>query len=154
MPRNLPERIPEKMPAQQELRHPFSWWPNFSSNLWPSFFSEESSALRGTRIFEENNQLHVEVPIPGINLDNIDVSLNKGFLWIKGESKEEQKDKNRKFYSYSKRDYSYSLALPTQIDESQTPQALYEDGILKVSLQLAKQTQAKKITVKPGKGKK
>lgn len=154
MARNVSEKSLKTQPSKQEIGHPFSWWPAFSSNLWSNFFSEANPNLKGIRMFEENNKLHVEVPLPGLNLDNIEVSLHNGLLWIKGESKEEQRDKNRKIYSYSKRDYSYSLGLPTQIDESQSPQAVYEDGILKVFLQLAKQSKVHKIPVKSGKNKK
>lgn len=128
------------------------------ANLWPNLFAgnvlSDDFSIKGVRIYEENNQLHVEVPVPGLSLDDIEVSLNKGVLWIKGELKEEEKDKKRNFYRFSKRSYSSSIPLPAQIDEKQEPQAVYEDGILKVSLQLAKQAETKKIKVKSGNKKK
>lgn len=99
---------------------------------------------------EEKNQLHVEVPLPGLSLNDIEVTLNKGVLFIKGDAKEEEQDKNRKFYRTSRRSYSYSLVLPTQIDEKQEPQATYSDGILKISVQVAKPAESKKIPVKSG----
>ncbi|KAF3361673.1 Uncharacterized protein PHSC3_001796 [Chlamydiales bacterium STE3] len=137
----LPERIPLS-------RLPSIWSKFFDEDL---FSSSEDFPLQGVRIYEENNQLHVEAPVPGLNLNDIEVTLNKGVLWIKGESKQEEEDKKRKFYRSSTRNYSYSLVLPTQIDESQEPQAVYADGILKISLQLSKQGQTKKINVKSGK---
>lgn len=99
----------------------------------------------------------MELPLPGLNLKEIDVSLNKGVLVVNGEVSEEdqqKENKNRKYYRSSKRSYSYSIALPQQIDERQEPQAVYEDGILKVTLQLAKQGETKKISVKAGNKKK
>jgi HSP20 family molecular chaperone IbpA len=44
--------------------------------------------------------------------------------------------------------------LPALIDEAQEPQATYSDGILKISLKLAKPAETKKIAVKPGSSKK
>lgn len=88
------------------------------------------------------------MPLPGLNLKDFEVSLNKGVLLVKGAAEEE--DKKRKYYRSSKRSYSYSLALPSQIDEKQEPQAVYSDGILNTSLQLTKQGETKKITVKSG----
>lgn len=131
-------------------------WQNW--NLWQSlldedFFSREFST-NGVRIYEDNNQLHVEVPLPGLDLTDIEVNLNKGILLVRGSGEEKEEDKKRKYYHSSKRSYSYSLALPTQIDEKQEPQAVYVDGILKISLQLAKQGETKKITVTAGNSKK
>ena len=114
----------------------------------------EDFSMRGARIYEENNQLHVELPLPGLNLEDIEVSLNKGFLTVKGEAKQEEQDKNRKIYRSSKRNYSYSLALPAQIDEKKEPQAEYSEGILNITLQLANKSEMKKINVKHGKSKK
>lgn len=130
-------------------------WQNLFMSPWQNivdedFFSRELTA-NGIRIYEDNNQLHVEVPLPGLNLKDIEVSLSKGVLLVKGASEEEEEGKNRKYYRSSKRRYSYSLSLPTQIDEKQEPQAVYTDGILNISLQLAKQGETKKITVKSGK---
>lgn len=135
-------------------------------NLWSSFFPISIENLfedgllpqdflaKGARIYEENKQLHVEVPLPGLNLKDIEVSLNKGILLVKGDAVEEEQDKKRKYYRSSKRSYSFSLVLPTQIDEKQEPQAVYTDGILNISLQLAKQGETKKISVKAGNSKK
>jgi HSP20 family protein len=144
------------------LDRPLRQFPNLWSSFFPisieNFFDEgllpQDFSTRGARIYEENNQLHIEVPLPGLTLKDIEVSLNKGILLVKGESAEEEQDKKRKYYRSSKRSYSYSLALPTQIDEKQEPQAVYADGILNISLKLAKQGETKKITVKAGNSKK
>lgn len=130
---------------------PLRSFPSLWQNLLEEDFLPRELSTNGVRIYEDNNQLHVEVPLPGLNLKDIEVSLNKGVLLVKGAAEEEEKDKKRKYYRSSKRSYSYSLALPTQIDEKQEPQAVYSDGILNISLQLAKQGETKKITVKPGK---
>lgn len=129
-------------------------WQNLFMSPWQNLFDEDFFPKEfsgyGVRIYEDNNQLHVEVPLPGLNLKDIEVSLNKGVLLVKGGAEEEEEDKKRRYYRSSKRRYSYSLALPTQIDEKQEPQAVYTDGILNISLQLAKPGETKKITVKSG----
>lgn len=130
-------------------------WQNWLMNPWQNLldadFMPQEFSTNGVRIYEDNNQLHIEVPLPGLNLKDIEVSLNKGVLLVKGAAEEEEKDKKRKYYRSSKRSYSYSLTLPTQIDEKQEPQAVYSDGILNISLQLAKKGDTKKITVKSAK---
>ncbi len=115
-------------------------------DLLPNWENDEEGENRGIRIYEENNQLHVEAPMPGLHADDIEISMNRGTLWIKGEAKEEEKKK--KMYRTSTRKYSYSIVLPSQTDEKQEPQATYEDGIVIVSLQLAKASETKKIHIK------
>lgn len=135
---------------------------NFPS-LLPNFLNPwfDESQLRqqfptsgGIWVYEEGNELHVEMPLPGLNAKDIDVNLRQGVLLVKGESSEETQDKNRKYYQSSRRSYSYSLALPIQIDENQELKANYNDGILSIALQKAKSGETKKITVKAGGNKK
>lgn len=130
---------------------PLRSFPSLWQNLLDEDFLPKELSTNGVRIYEDNNQLHVEVPLPGLNLKDIEVTLNQGVLLVKGAAEEKEEDKKKKYYRSSKRSYSYSLALPTQIDEKQEPQAMYTDGILNISLQLAKQKETKKITVKSGK---
>lgn len=86
--------------------------------------------------------------MPGLKSEEIEINLNKGTLWIKGEKKEEATDKDKKFYSKSTRSFSYSIALPEQVDESQEPEATYKDGVLKISFKKAKTSEAKRINIK------
>lgn len=132
MSRNLPD------PFFSRFHRPWDLLPNWDNDV--------ETENQGVRIYEENNQLHVEVPMAGLKAEEIDISLNRGTLWIKGESKEEERKK--KFYRTSQRKYSYSLVLPSQIDEKLEPHATYEEGILKISLQLAKTAETKKIQIK------
>lgn len=107
------------------------------------------------RIYEENNQLHVEVPAPGLNPKDIDIRLMDGTLQIKAESTEEENDKKRKFYRKSSRSYYNVIALPTNIDSKSIPQANYHNGVLDISLQMPKIAERKendgtRITVNAG----
>lgn len=134
------------------------------SNLLPSIFNKDSffhfpNFLReleqfqngkeqGLTIYDDKNNIVVEAALPGLKSEEIEINLNKGTLWIKGEKKEEATDKNKKFYKKSMQSFSYSVALPDQIDESQEPEASYKDGILKISFQKSKASEAKRITIK------
>lgn len=143
--------LPERFVDRAVIR-----FPQFLTNLFDEdFFSTaELTSGRGVSIYEEGNALHVDVPMPGLSSSDIDVSLNKGILLIRGEAKREEENKKRKYYRSSERNYSYSIALPAAIDESQKLEALYENGELKLVLQIAKQAETKKIAVKAGSSKK
>lgn len=119
---------------------------------FPNFFHEleqlQDGKDQGLTIYEEKNNIVVEAAMPGLKSEDIEVNLNKGVLWVKGEKKEEEKDKNKRFYKKSVRSFSYSVTLPEQIDENQEPEASYKDGVLKISFHKAKTSETKRITIK------
>lgn len=126
-------------------------------SLFPSLWEEMAQQMdrigserdgSGLTISEDKNNLYIEASLPGLKSDDIDVSLENGILWIKGEKNEEDEDKEKKFYRKASRSYSYRLALPSQIDEGKEPKAVYQDGVMKITFMKSKQNQSKKIKVK------
>ena len=117
-------------------------------SLLPNF------ACHGVRVFEEGNDLRVEVPVPGLTCDQIEVSINRGVLFVKGQSCEEEEceERGRRYYQQARRDCSRSIVLPTQVDEKQEMQASLENGILNITLRLARQAETTKIPVRAGAG--
>lgn len=109
---------------------------------------------QGLTVYEEGNNIVVEAHMPGLKPEEIKAGVNNGMLKISGKKKEEEKDKNRNFYRKSVRSYAFSVALPDQIDANLEPEASYEDGVLKVTLQKAKSSQEKNITIKNNKNNK
>lgn len=147
--------------VQQQSQSLLPWvgssqFPRFkTSNLFPMFWDDMLSELSdlgneqtGLTLSEDKKNVYVEAALPGLQLKDIDVTLEKGILWIKGEKKEEEEDKEKKFYRKATSSFSYRLALPNQIDESKEPKANYQDGVLKMTFAKALQSQARKITVK------
>lgn len=103
---------------------------------------------QGLNIYEENNNFIVEAAVPGLKEDEIEINIHKGVLRIKGEKKEEQSDKEKKYYRKSYSSFSYSVALPDQIDDREEPEATYTNGVLKICFKKAKNAESKKITIK------
>lgn len=102
---------------------------------------------QGLNVYEENNNFVVEAAVPGLKSEEIDININKGVLWIKGEKKEVE-EKDKKYYRKSYNSFSYSVALPDQIDDKDEPQATYNNGVLKVVFKKAKNAEAKRISIK------
>lgn len=145
------------VPQKRLLDRPLARFPSLLRDLFEEDFLPGLSnelGFGGIKMYEENNQLHVEVPMPGINSNDIDINLGRGVLYVTGESKEEEKDKKRKFYHSAIRSYSYNIPLPTQVEDKQEPQASYSDGILKVIFPISKQEISKKIQVRGSKSSK
>lgn len=128
------------------------------SQFFPRIFNGLFSGMENftnlqTRIYEENNQLHVEVPAPGLKPEDIDIRLNDGTLQIRADSTEEEDNKKRKFYRRSSRSYFNVITLPTKVDPKTLPQANYNNGILNISIQLpaiGERQESKRIPVTAG----
>ena len=90
--------------------------------------------------------------LPGIPAKDVDISVAKGILTVKGEKKGEAEEK-RKDYIRIERSYGSferSLALPDDADDSKIA-AASKDGVLTVTIAKKAGTAAasRKIEVKP-----
>ncbi|MCM8782699.1 MAG: Hsp20/alpha crystallin family protein [Candidatus Omnitrophica bacterium] len=132
---------------------PSSFW-SFPSFRLPSIWSEEEDwlsgpGLSGLSVSEDDKNVYVEAAVPGVDPKDIEVTFDKGTLWIKGEAKKEEEDKKKKFYRKASSSFSYNVTVPGEIDMNAEPQATYKNGVMKVTFAKLPASQPRKITVKP-----
>lgn len=127
---------------------PTSFWrfPTFRT-VWDD---DDDLAIAGTpsgiSISEDNHHVYVEVAVPGVSPKDVEITFDKGVLWVKGESKEEETGK--KYYRRATSSFSYRVAVPGDIDQNVEPEAKAEHGMMKVTFTKSKQSQPKKIAIK------
>ncbi|MCK5085907.1 MAG: Hsp20/alpha crystallin family protein [Melioribacteraceae bacterium] len=104
-------------------------------------FSLTRSSLRETfspkiDISEEKNQIIVEAEIPGVNKEDLKITLQDNILTLEGEKKKEDQEKEKNFYRVERTYGSFkrSFNLPYDVD-SEKVEAKFEDGLLMISLQ-------------------
>jgi len=130
---------------------PKSFWafpsirPWFDDEDWSTSLPTSSSGLS---ISEDEKNVYIEAHMPGLQADDIEITFQKGELWIKGDRKEEEKDKKRKYYRLASSSYSYRVLVPGEVDDKAEPQAEYKDGVMSIIFKKSAQTSPKKITVK------
>ncbi len=129
-------------------------------SLWDSFFDTDISELvnmeEGNRppavdIYEEDNKIVAEADMPGLDKEDIDISIDEDILTIQGARKEENKREEDDCY-YSERNYmsfARSIKLPSAVDNSKA-EAKYKKGVLKITLPKKKieEKKQKKIDIK------
>lgn len=102
-------------------------------------------------VTEDNDNLYVEADLPGINKNEVKVSVTGDVLTISGERKSEQRDENKNYYRIerSSGSFSRSFTLPAEID-SEKISAEFKDGVLKVTMPKTEEAKVveKKIEVK------
>lgn len=108
--------------------------------------SQESQCYSGVSLYETAETFVVEAAVPGFKADEIAITAEKG--WIQIEAKKGAEKKDVKVHLQASSCYSYAVPVPEGIDESATPEATAQDGILKITFAKAKVAKSVKITVK------
>ena len=100
----------------------------------------------GLELSEDQTHIYVEASLPGLTQDEIDITYEKGALTIRGEKKETEEDKNKKYYRRSSRSFMYQMEIPSSIEESVEPKAEFTNGVAKITFEKKKKELPKKIT--------
>ncbi len=100
-------------------------------------------------ISEDASSVYVEASLPGVDPKDVEVTFDKGVVWIKGETKTEEKGK--KFYRKASSQFSYRVAVPGEIDANKDPEATSKNGVMTVTFAKSPASQPKKIAVKESK---
>ena len=113
-------------------------------NIFDDFFTRGISQTIGNdnllrhpavNVIEKSDKFELELAIPGLHKENIQVHLEKDQIQIKAENKEESVMEDGKFtrreFNYSQ--FSRNFILPKSVDKNSID-AKYENGILRVIL--------------------
>lgn len=129
--------------------------PRRFSEMMDEFFNESlnlgdrSGFVPGIDITEDDKQYNIQVALPGMKKNDINIGLDDRTLTISGERKHEKEDKNVKYHIVESRygQFERSFTLPENA-EPDSLDARYEDGILKLTVQKSEKKVSKQIKVK------
>lgn len=119
-------------------------------SLWDDddWISPVTSTPGGLSVSEDEKNVYVEAALPGLDPKQIEITFEKGIVWIRGEAKEEEENDKKKYYRQSVRSFSYRVSVPGEIDHNVDPQATYKHGVMKVIFPKSPTSQPKKISFK------
>lgn len=121
-------------------------------NSWPSIWEDEDFQLipsvnNNLEVYETENEVVVKANVAGVSEDDIDVTFEKGVLWIQAKTAQETKD-DKKHYSKSSWSYSYKVAVPGMIDYAKEPDLSVKNGVLEIIFKKSEASKPKKLTIK------
>jgi HSP20 family protein len=123
----------------------------------PGTFILERPLLAPMEVFDSDGNTVVRLELPGMTMDDIDISVSDGLLTIKGEKKVEEEIKEEDRYC-SERVYGSfrrTLSVPKDMDENNI-HATFDNGVLEVLLpkvEKKKERKARKVKVQARKAK-
>ncbi len=150
----------ESVPVRREEFHPFLLLRQEINSLFDYFFRGfEIEPFRGRfgaftpsiDVKESDKDISVIAELPGMDEKDIDVSLTRDALTIKGEKKEEKEEKRKDYYRMERTfgSFTRTIPLPTEIDVDKV-KAEFKKGVLTVTLPKSEKAikETKKIPVK------
>lgn len=105
------------------------------------------SRLPSIDIIDHDDHLLVKAEIPGVNKDDLNVSISDDVLTIKGDTRhEEKKDGNYFRHEISSTSFARSVTLPVAVDACKISAALTE-GMLEVTIGKAETSKRRSVKV-------
>ena len=100
-------------------------------------------------LVEKENEFAVTVDLPGLKPEEVKVEFKNEALWITGERKEEKEEKDKTYHRVERSygEFRRVLPLPSAVKEDEI-EAVFTDGVLKVSVPKAEEAKTKQIEVK------
>lgn len=124
----------------------------FDDENWLEPFWQDTAAGTGLDVYDTGEEVVVEAAVPGIPLENIDLSVEGNVLAIsasKEETEEEKEDKKTIYRETRQRSFHYTTNLPRGVN-AEKAEATMEDGVLRVEIPVAEEEKRKKIEIKAG----
>jgi HSP20 family protein len=149
----LPERNPMESPVVSLKREMDQFFNGFFESRGRSGSSNRedlfSSFVPNLNVSEDETTVEISVELPGMNEKDIEVSLEKNLLTIKGEKKVKQQERERAYYHMERRFGSFQRSIRLADDiKLDNIQAAFKDGVLVITLPKAEKEQARVIEVK------
>jgi HSP20 family protein len=123
---------------------------------WPGRGSEQSllasNFVPPVDVYEDDHSVTVQVEVPGVKEEDLDVRLENNVLTISGERKLENEEKKENFHRIERQygRFVRSFTLPSAIDP-ESVNAEFNNGMLKITLAKREESKPKQIKIGAGK---
>jgi HSP20 family protein len=122
--------------------------------VFDRFFGDDGNWLKSTSVrdvvpmsvWQDDDHVYFEAELPGVAEKDLEISLHKGVLTVKGQSR----DQDGREYLYNSRrfgSFERVVTLPEVVDSEQVDATL-SGGILRIRLTKLPQARPRKITLK------
>ena len=146
--RGWPRWAREKEEEMERLfERPFRWGPPWAG--WRRRALAEREWVPNVDMYDREKEVVVEVELPGVDRDSIDVSVQDSILSIRAERKAPKDIPDEAYYCCERPRGTFfrTVQLPAEVDP-QKVEATYADGILRLVLGKKPEILPKKIEIK------
>jgi HSP20 family protein len=104
-------------------------------------------------IFENKDQVVIEVELPGMKPEDVQISIENNVLTIQGEKKFEKKEESDNYHRIERRygSFTRSFTLPPTVN-SDDIKAEFDNGLLRVTIAKREEAKPRRIEIKTTSG--
>ena len=119
------------------------------TSSWPSL--SVATSYPAMNVWTDQDGVFVTAELPGVNPEDIDISVQNDTLILRGNREPEEVHEGRTYHRRERGSggFTRSLQLPFQVNSNQV-EAAYEKGVLSIALPRAEADKPKKIAIKSG----
>ncbi|MBT9139225.1 MAG: Spore protein SP21 [Syntrophomonadaceae bacterium] len=128
--------------------------------LFEEFFSPITRRRRGwlkpemgvivpnIEMYDRKDEIVVKAELPGVAKEDIDLTITKDSLTLKGEAKREEEIKEEDYYAceMSYGSFTRTIALPAEVD-SEKAKASFKNGVIEITLPKREAAKPKEIKI-------
>ena len=140
----------EEMDRFFESHFPSAWtrpfhWPRPS---WGELSAPFEGKMPKVDVIERDSEIVIKAELPGVDKKDLDISVTKNTVTIKGSTSHEKKEEKGELYrcEISRGSYSRTLPLPSEVNEDKA-KATFKDGILELTLPKVEESKRRSIKV-------
>ena len=102
-----------------------------------------------TDVSEDTNGIQISLEVPGVDPDDVRLSLENNILTIRGEKRQQVDQKNERVHRFERTygTFERTFVLPSTVDPDQI-EARYENGVLLITIPKAERAKPREIRVK------
>lgn len=128
----------------EEVFEPFG-----SIKPWLPGLSERKAIVPEINIYNKNNDIVVKAQVPGVEKKDIDLTITKDSVSLKGATKKEKDIKEEDYYCSESTYGSFfrTIPLPVEVDAARAKAGL-KDGVLEITLPKLEEAKAKEVKLK------
>jgi HSP20 family protein len=141
----------EEMDHWFENVFPRRGWMRPFRTEWPSW-GELGAPFEGrvpkVDVIDRDDEIVVRAEVPGVEKDDLNVSVSDNAVTIKGETNREEKEEKGDYYrcEISRGSFVRTVALPNYVD-TDSVKATFKDGVLELTLRKVEKAKRRSIKI-------
>ena len=113
------------------------------------WLTKETTFLPRVDVVETESQFEVQVDLPGLKPEEVNVEWNDGRLWISGKHEEEKEEKGKTYHRIERQHGEFRRVLPLPVNVKEDGiEAGFENGTLRITIPKSEEAKTKHIEVK------
>ncbi len=147
--------LPSIVPWRQRIPSTFSRFGEDMEELMERFFDQAGNGWNvgdfnpSVNLAETEKGFEITAELPGLKPEEVNVEIREGNLWISGEKTEEKEEKGKTFHKIERRTGEFRRVIPFTVPVNEGKvDAVFEHGILKITVPKSEEVKTTKIKVK------